>query len=424
MRPSFSSAITTAVRELLDDALDVSETSPEGTWRTCNHWVWREKETTITEAMKKGMRERSAKGDDAERIDYIYVSPGTRVLGYRTIPSTRPGTKLYPSDHFPSVAEVVIGATPATPKFEDFKVKLTGVAIMPTDDEEDEGKAKVLPPQTRIVVTPGNLAVFFLEYSFPPNVKSRMYLGPNFDEGVLGEDPFGTSASGFITGKGKITKVVLLGAGGDEPYEKDLLLKSVRIRGELEAEEGAPRNNSFFICDMPVNVLFANKADSDGKGAVVLSPKPSPAPDPKLGVVPFDKNAKPKSSTPKGFTDNLDEALAKAKKEGKLVYVCFSGSDWCGWCQKLEREVFAQPEFVPAVAQDYELVFIDAPANKGVLSARAKVENPKLVKKYGIAGFPTALILDGEGKKIGETGYRKGGAKPYAAHLLEIKKKR
>lgn len=45
---------------------------------------------------------------------------------------------------------------------------------------------------------------------------------------------------------------------------------------------------------MPVNVLFANKADSDGKEAVVLSPKPSPTPDPKLGVVPFDKNAKPK----------------------------------------------------------------------------------------------------------------------------------
>ena len=186
------------------------------------------------------------------------------------------------------------------PKFEDFKVKLTGVAVMPADDEV-EGAAKVLPPQTRLVVTPGNLAVFYLEYSFPTNVKSRMYLAPNFDEGVLGEDPFGTSASGLVSGRGKMTKVVLLGAGGDEPYEKDLLLKSVRISGELEAGDGAPRNKSFFICDAPVDVLFANKADSDGKGAVVLPAKPAPAPDPKLGVVPFDKNAKLKSSTPKGL---------------------------------------------------------------------------------------------------------------------------
>ena len=96
-----------AVRELLDDALSVSETSPKGTWRTCNHWEWREKEMSITEALQKGMRERSHKGDDAERIDYIYVSPGTKVLGYQTIASPRPGTKLYPSDHFPSVATLV-----------------------------------------------------------------------------------------------------------------------------------------------------------------------------------------------------------------------------------------------------------------------------------------------------------------------------
>ena len=80
---------------------------PEGTWRTCNHWAWREKETSIAEALKKGMGERSVKGDDAERIDYIYVSPGTKVLGYQTIASPRPGTKLYPSDHFPSVATLV-----------------------------------------------------------------------------------------------------------------------------------------------------------------------------------------------------------------------------------------------------------------------------------------------------------------------------
>jgi len=307
-------------------------------------------------------------------------------------------------------------------KFEDFTVKVTGVAVLPSDDDDD-AKAKVLPPQTRIVVPPGNLAVFYLEYSFPTNLMSRMFLAPNFDESVLGENPFGTSASGLISGRGKSTRIVLLGAGDPEPYEKDLLLKSVRISGELEAKKGAPRNNAFFICDAPVDVLFANNAESDGKSAVVLSPKPSPAPDPKLGVVPFDKNAKPKSSTPAGFTDNLDEAFAKAKKEGKLVYACFSGSDWCGWCKKLEREVFTQPEFVPAVEKDYVLVFIDTPSNKGVLTERAKKENPKLVKKYGINGFPTALILDGDGKKVGETGYRKGGAAQYIAHLLEIKKK-
>jgi len=309
-----------------------------------------------------------------------------------------------------------------TPKVEDFKVRLAGVAVVPADDDGSE--AKVLPPQTRIVVQPGNLAVFYLDYSFPTNRKSRMYLSPNFDERALGENPFGTSGSVLFSGKGKVSKIVLLGAGGDEPYEKDLLLKSVRISGELEAGEGGPRNRDFFICDAPVDVLFANKADSDGKGALVLRPMPAPAPDPTLGVVPFDRCAKPKSSTPHGFTDNLDEALAKAKAEGKLVYACFSGSDWCGWCMKLEREVLSAPEFVPAVEKDYVLVFIDSPGNKGLLSERAKKENPLLVKKYGIKGFPTALILDGDGKKVGETGYMAGGPRAYADELLSIKANR
>ena len=128
-----------------------------------------------------------------------------------------------------------------------------------------------------------------------------------------------------------------------------------------------------------------------------------------------------KTSTPAGFTDNLDEALAKAKAEGKLVYACFSGSDWCYWCKKLEEEVLSDPLFVAGVMDDYVLVFIDSPQNKARLSDHAKAENKKLTKKYGIEGYPTALILDGDGKKVGKTGYREGGAAEYVKYLKSIK---
>ena len=93
-----------SVKEKLKDTLYLSETPPEGPWRTCNHWAWREQEISTSDALKLPPEKRSAKGDDAERIDYIYVTPGTRVLSYRTIPAPRPGLKLYPSDHFPVVA--------------------------------------------------------------------------------------------------------------------------------------------------------------------------------------------------------------------------------------------------------------------------------------------------------------------------------
>ena len=58
---------------------------------------------------------------------------------------------------------------------------------------------------------------------------------------------------------------------------------------------------------------------------------------------------------------------------------------------------------------------------RGRLTALA--ENEKLTKKYGIRGFPTALILDDDGRKIAETGYRRGGAAKYAEHLMGFRKK-
>ena len=76
----------------------------------------------------------------------------------------------------------------ATPKFEDFKVKLTGVAVVSANAEADKGVTP-LPPQTRVVVTPGNEALFYLEYSFPTNFTPLMFLLANFDDKV-GETGF------------------------------------------------------------------------------------------------------------------------------------------------------------------------------------------------------------------------------------------
>ena len=115
-----------------------------------------------------------------------------------------------------------------------------------------------------------------------------------------------------------------------------------------------------------------------------------------------------------------NELVKQAKAEGKLVYACFSGSDWCAWCQKLEREVLSHDAFLAGVTNDFVLVFVDSPSDKSVLSDHAKAANPALVKKYEIKGYPTALVLDGDGKKVGETGYRKGGPAAYAQHLMSL----
>ena len=98
-----------AVSRLLDNAMYVSETPPEGPWRTFNFWKWRDVELSSREAIAAGAEKSNISGhaSDMKRIDYIYVSPGTRVLSYATAGDGRPGVKLYPSDHFPVVAKVV-----------------------------------------------------------------------------------------------------------------------------------------------------------------------------------------------------------------------------------------------------------------------------------------------------------------------------
>ncbi len=126
---------------------------------------------------------------------------------------------------------------------------------------------------------------------------------------------------------------------------------------------------------------------------------------------------------PKGWTDDFDAAKAQAAKEGKLLLVDFSGSDWCGWCKKLDKEVFAKPEFVEQASKDFVLVLIDSPNDKSKLSAKAKKENPKLCKKYKIKGYPTVLLMDAEGKVLGKTGYKDGGPGKYLKHLAKLKKK-
>ncbi|MGN0854366.1 MAG: thioredoxin fold domain-containing protein [Kiritimatiellia bacterium] len=129
-----------------------------------------------------------------------------------------------------------------------------------------------------------------------------------------------------------------------------------------------------------------------------------------------------KTSTPKGFTDNMDDAFAAAKASGRYVYACFSGSDWCGWCKKLDKEVFAHKEFLDGVTNDYVLVFIDNPSNQDVLSEHAKKNNRALTEKYEIRGFPSAIIFSPEGEQLAQTGYQAGGPAPYVKYLMGVRK--
>lgn len=118
---------------------------------------------------------------------------------------------------------------------------------------------------------------------------------------------------------------------------------------------------------------------------------------------------------------DLPKAQAQAKAEKKLVMLDFTGSDWCGWCIKLNNEVFSKPEFAEYAAKNLVAVEVDFP-NKKKLSAEQIKANDALAKKYDIKGYPTIIVLNSEGKKVGELGYMKGGPKAFIAELDKLKK--
>jgi len=122
------------------------------------------------------------------------------------------------------------------------------------------------------------------------------------------------------------------------------------------------------------------------------------------------------------WTTDLSKAQAKAKAEKKMVMLDFTGSDWCGWCIKLHKEVFSKPEFAKYAKDNLVLVEVDFPHEKKQ-TEELKKANEALQEKYKIEGYPTIIVLDSQGQKIGETGYTPGGPKAFIAELDKIKKK-
>ena len=118
---------------------------------------------------------------------------------------------------------------------------------------------------------------------------------------------------------------------------------------------------------------------------------------------------------------DVPKAIAKAKAENKLVVLDFTGSDWCGWCIKLKKEVFDTPEFEAYAAKNLVLVEVDFPRKKE-MSPQQKATNQQLAAKYGIKGYPTIFVLEGSGMPVGKLGYMEGGPKPFIAELAKLKK--
>ena len=108
------------------------------------------------------------------------------------------------------------------------------------------------------------------------------------------------------------------------------------------------------------------------------------------------------------WTHDWEAALAAAKEagEGGAVFANFTGSDWCGWCKLMDRKVFSTEEWKEwAKGSGVQFAWVDFPQDKSLLpDGETAKRNEELSEKYGVEGFPTYFLLDGEGEVIWQGG--------------------
>jgi thioredoxin-related protein len=115
---------------------------------------------------------------------------------------------------------------------------------------------------------------------------------------------------------------------------------------------------------------------------------------------------------------DLMKAHEASEKSKKPIFAFFTGSDWCGWCHKLQREVFAKPEFIEWANKNVILLELDFPRSKQ-LPAELAQQNQNLQQQFQVRGYPTIWVFTtakGEGNAfslnpLGSLGYPSGAEK-------------
>ena len=124
------------------------------------------------------------------------------------------------------------------------------------------------------------------------------------------------------------------------------------------------------------------------------------------------------------WTMDFDAAKVLAKEKNLPILMNFTGSDWCGWCKLMDKQVFSSPEWAEYAAKNVVLVYIDFPQDKSLVPAKFVERNNKLSTDFGVRGYPTYVILAEDGEtKLGQLGAsRDANPKGFIADLEKLTK--
>ncbi len=105
------------------------------------------------------------------------------------------------------------------------------------------------------------------------------------------------------------------------------------------------------------------------------------------------------------WTMDFDAAKELASEKKLPLLLNFTGSDWCGWCKLMDKNVFAQKPWQEFASSNVLLVTLDFPKDKSIVPEKYVKRNEELKNQFSVRGFPTYVILDTNGEtKIGQLG--------------------
>jgi protein disulfide-isomerase len=123
---------------------------------------------------------------------------------------------------------------------------------------------------------------------------------------------------------------------------------------------------------------------------------------------------------------DINKAMEISKKSKKPLLLFFTGSDWCGWCIRLQKEVLKTPEFAKWANDNVVLVELDYP-RRTPQQPEIQRQNQELQQTFAIQGFPTVWFVNASKKdgkvnleKLGSTGYVAGGPTAWLAGADQI----
>ena len=128
---------------------------------------------------------------------------------------------------------------------------------------------------------------------------------------------------------------------------------------------------------------------------------------------------------------DMSKATDISIKENKPMFLFFTGSDWCGWCIRLQKEVFKTPEFIKWAKDNVVLVELDFPRKNNQTDA-VKTQNAQLQQQLQVRGYPTVWFVSAaktaEAKvnltALGSTGYVAGGPQAWLSGANQIIQKK